>query len=106
MSHQDPPEQAPVDTGHPLHDATDPNCQHCRLMREQQGLHIHTSSAGAGFDPSCENCRDIDAGRRNWSNMEITLQAPDQPKRPDSWIVGDPYARTPHVFERPDLAMA
>jgi hypothetical protein len=30
----------------------------------------------------------------------------DQPKRPDTWVVDDPYARTPHAFERPDLAMA
>jgi hypothetical protein len=95
-----------VEQQHHLHDATYPNCQHCRLMREQQGLHIHTSSTGAGFDPTCENCRDIEAGRRNWSNMGITRQAPDQGKRPESWMVQDPYGRIDHVFERPDLAMA
>lgn len=115
MSHPTPDEIFDVAAGiasriveqqHHLHDATDPNCQHCRLMREQQGLHIHTSSVGPGFDPTCENCRDIDAGRRNWSNMEITRQAPEQPKRPESWMVQDPYGRIDHMFERQDLAMS
>lgn len=91
-------------------------------------LHVHTSQADTGFDPTCEGCQKIETARRQPQPapyvcpqhgvtgetadehavthgadlVDVTVGPHAARKAPPQWHVTDPYARTEHTFE--DLA--